>query len=150
MPAVLEDILTTVKSEIEGLGLTGIANDHVHIQKVPSTRNFTSTDFPAILIAPGTPKHNPKEGTNERDQIEYQIGVFIVDNDKQNQTSDRAKYLLWYETIVKKFRTPRLTGVASVVNSYVAPGVVVDPSWFEAGEYHAGISLWFISWEYRS
>jgi len=149
MTAILESILTTVKSEIELLIMTDIGGDSIIIQKVPSTRNFTSTDFPAILIAPGTPKHNPKEGTNERDQIEYQVGIFIVDADQQNQTLNRDKYLTWYETIVKKFRTPRLAGVDSVVNSYVAPGAVVDPGWFEAGEYHAGMTLWFISWETR-
>ncbi|WP_298865111.1 hypothetical protein [uncultured Gimesia sp.] len=149
MTAILESILTTVKSEIELLTLTGIADDSIIIQKVPSTRNFTSTDFPAILIASGTPKHNPKEGTNERDQIEYQVGVFIVDADQQNQILNRDKYLTWYETIVKKFRTPRLAGVDSIVNSYVSPGAVVDPGWFEAGEYHAGMTLWFISWETR-
>jgi len=149
MTAILETILTTVKSEIELLTLTDITDDSIIIQKVPSTRNFTSTDFPAILIAPSTPRHNPKEGTNERDQIEYQVGVFIVDADQQNQILNRDKYLTWYETIVKKFRTPRLVGVDSVVNSYVTPGAVVDPGWFEAGEYHAGITLWFISWETR-
>lgn len=150
MTAILESILTTVQSEIQDLNLTDIANDHVHVQKVPSTRNFQSSDFPAILIAPSTPKLNQSAGTNLRDQIEYQVGVFIVDADNQNQTSNRGKYLTWYEEIVKKFRTPRLTGVSSVVNSYVAPGIVVDPAWFEAGEFHAGVSLWFISWETRT
>ena len=150
MTAILESILTTVQSEIQGLSLTDIANDHVHVQKVPSTRNFTADDFPAILIAPATPKLNQNAGTNLRDQIEYQVGVFIVDADNQDQTANRNKYLTWYEEIVKKFRTPRLSGVASVVNSYVAPGIVVDPAWFEAGEFHAGVSLWFISWETRT
>jgi len=150
MTAILEDILTTVKTAIEDLNLTGIADASIYIQKVPSTRNFQPSDFPAILIAPGTPKHNPALGTNLRDQIEYAVGVFIVDADQQNQTLNRDKYLTWYETIVKKFRTPRLSGVDTVVNSYVAPGAVVSPEWFEAGEYHAGITLWFISWEART
>ncbi|MCA9013867.1 MAG: hypothetical protein KDA77_00925 [Planctomycetaceae bacterium] len=149
MTAILETILTSVKTQIESLALTDIADASIIIQKVPSTRNFTSSDFPAILIAPGTPKHNPALGTNLRDQIEYQVGVFIVDADQQNQTLNRDKYLTWYEEIVKKFRTPRLTGASTVVNSYVAPGAVVDPGWFEVGEYHAGITLWFVSWETR-
>ena len=149
MTAILEDILTTVKTEIQGLNLTDIANDHVHIQKVASTRNFQSTDFPAVLIAPGNPKLNPQAGTNLRDQIEYPIGVFMVDNDGQNQTVNRNKYLEWYEAIVQKFRTPRLTGVDSIVNSFVSPGAVVDQDWFQVGEYHAGVTLWFISWETR-
>lgn len=149
MTAILEDILTSVKTAIEGLTLTDISDDSIIIQKVPCTRNFQSSDFPTILIAPGTPKHNPALGTNLRDQIEYQVGVFIIDADQQNQTLNRDKYLTWYETIVKKFRTPRLSGVDSVVNSYVAPGAVVSSEWFEAGEYHAGITLWFISWETR-
>ncbi|QDV21420.1 hypothetical protein Pan153_61080 [Gimesia panareensis] len=150
MTAILENILTTIQTEIQNLNLTEIANEHVHIQKSPSTRNFTSADFPAILISPGNLKHNPAEGTNLRDQIEYQIGIFIVDADNQNQTINRGKYLSWYETILKQFRTPRLSGVGTIVNSYVAPGLVVDPAWFEAGEFHAGVSLWFISWETRS
>ncbi len=150
MTAILEDILTTVKTQIESLELSDIVDDSIIIQKVPSTRNFQSSDFPAILIAPGAPKLNPAKGTNIRDQIEYQVGVFIVDTDQQNQTLNREKYLNWYESIVKNFRTPRLSGVSSVVNSYVAPGAVVDPSWFEAGEYHAGMTLWFISWESRT
>lgn len=149
MTAILETILTSVKTQIESLTLTDIANGSIIIQKVPSTRNFTSSDFPAVLIAPNTPKHNPSQGTNLRDQIEYQVSVIIVDNDDQNQTVNRDKYLTWYEEIVKKFRTPRLTGASTVVNSYVTPGVVVDPGWFEVGEYHAGITLWFISWETR-
>lgn len=150
MTAILEDILTTVKSQIESLSLTDIADDSIIIQKVPSTRNFQRSDFPAILVVPATPKLNRNGGTNLRDEIEYQIGVIIVDADDQNQTLNRNKYLTWYEEIVKSFRTPRLSGVDSVVNSYVAPGAVVDPSWFEAGEYHAGITLWFISWETRT
>ncbi|WP_339730095.1 hypothetical protein [uncultured Gimesia sp.] len=150
MTAILETILTTVKTQIESLALTDIVDDSIIIQKVPSTQNFTSADFPAILIAPGTPKHNPTLGTNLRDQIEYQVGVFIVDADEQNQTLNRDKYLTWYQEITKKFRTPRLSGVASVVNSYVTPGAVVDPSWFEVGEYHAGMILWFVSWESRT
>lgn len=149
MTAIIESILMTVQSEIQNLNLTDIANDHVHIQKVPSTRNFLAADFPAILIVAGTPRHNPAQGTNLRDQIEYQVGIFIVDADNQNQTANRDKYLSWYEAILKQFRTPRLAGVDTIVNSYVAPGLVVDPSWFEAGEFHAGITLWFISWETR-
>ncbi|QDT94363.1 hypothetical protein [Gimesia algae] len=150
MTAILESILTAVQTQIQGLDLTDIPDASVYVQKVPSTRNFHPADFPAILIASGTPKHNPAKGTNLRDQIEYQVGVFIVDADDQDQTLNRDKYLTWYEEIVKSFRTPRLSGVSSVVNSYVAPGAVVDPSWFEAGEYHAGITLWFISWEART
>ncbi|QDU53538.1 hypothetical protein [Gimesia panareensis] len=150
MTAILENILTTIQTEIQNLNLTEIADEHVHIQKIPSTRNFTAADFPAILISPENLKHNPAQGTNLRDQIEYQIGIYIVDADNQNQTINRGKYLSWYETILKYFRTPRLTGVDIIVNSYVAPGLVVDPAWFEAGEFHAGVSLWFISWETRS
>lgn len=150
MTAILETILTCVKTQIESLSLTDISNDSILIQKVPSTNKFTSEDYPAILIAPNTPKHNPAQGTNLRDQIEYQVSIIIVDNDEQNQTLNRDKYLMWYEEILKKFRTPRLAGADTVVNSYVAPGVVVDPSWFEVGEYHAGITLWFISWETRT
>lgn len=150
MTAILENILTTVKTEIQGLSLDGIANDHIYIQKVPTTRGFSSGDFPAVLIAPlGAPKLNPQAGTNLRDQIEYPVGTFMVDADNQNQTINRNKYLEWYEAIMKKFRTPRLSGVDSVVNSYVAPGVVVDQDWFQVGEYHAGMTLWFISWETR-
>ncbi|WP_417390221.1 hypothetical protein [Gimesia sp.] len=150
MTAILESILTTVQSQIQELDLTDIPDASVYIQKVASTRGFESDDFPAVLIAPlGQPRLNPLKGTNLRDQIEYPVGVFILDNDNQNQTSDRDKYLTWYETILKKFRTPRLTGVDSVVNSYVSPGAVVDPNWFETGEYLAGMTLWFISWEAR-
>lgn len=150
MTAILESILTTVQSEIQDLGLTDIDNASVYVQKVPSTRNFQSSDFPAILIAPaGVPKFNKTGGTNLRDEIEYPIGVYIVDADNQNQTLNRDKYLTWYQSIVTKFRMPRLSGVNSIVNSYVAPGLVVDPAWFEAGEFHAGITLWFISWETR-
>ncbi|MAX35702.1 hypothetical protein [Gimesia sp.] len=149
MTAILEDILTAVKTQIEGLDLADIADASIRILKEPTTRNFAAADFPAVLIAPKTPKHNPSQGTNLRDQIEYQISVVLVDSD-EDQVANRNKYLTWYEAIVKSFRTPRLTGVASVVNSYVAPGAVVDPSWFEAGEYHAGITLWFVSWEART
>ena len=150
MPAILENILTTVQAEIRALNLTDIPDSHIYLQKVPTTRDFTSNDFPAILITPmGVPKINPQEGTNLRDQIEYPIGVFMVDNDNQNQTINRDKYLTWYEQIMKKFRTPRLAGVSSIVNSFVAPGAVVDQDWFQVGEYHAGLTLWFISWETR-
>lgn len=150
MTAILESILTTVQSEIQGLSLADIASGDVHVQKVPSTRNFQSSDFPAILIAPaGAPKLNKTGGTNLRDEIEYPVGVYIVDADNQDQTINRDKYLTWYQQIVTKFRTPRLSGVNSIVNSYVAPGLVVDPAWFEAGEFHAGVSLWFVSWETR-
>ena len=149
MTAILEDILTTVQTEIQSLDLTDIADADIYIQKVASTRSFKTEDFPAILIAPGTPKLNPQAGTNLRDQIEYSVGVYIVDKDEQNQTANRNKYLTWYEAIVKKFRTPRLTGVDSVVNGYVTPGAVVDQDWFQVGEYHAGMTLWFISWETR-
>lgn len=149
MTAILEDILTTVQDEIQALNLTDIADSHILVQKMLSTRSFQSEHYPAVLIAPQNVKTNPKEGTNLRDQIEYQVGVLIVDNDNQDQTINRDKYLTWYETIMTKFRTPRLTGVDSVINSYVAPGLVVDPDWFQAGEFHAGMSLWFISWEAR-
>lgn len=150
MTAIFESILTTVQSEIQGLSLTGIANDHVIIQKVASTRDFENEHFPAILIAPGPVKFNKTGGTNLRDEIEYNVGVYIVAADNQDQSANRNQYLTWYETILKKFRTPRLTGVDTVINSYVSPGPVVDPSWFEVGEYHAGIGLQFISWEPRS
>jgi len=150
MTATLETILRTVQSEIQGLSLVDIADDHLHVQKVPSTRNFTASDFPAILIAPaGAPKFNKTGGTNLRDEIEYPVGVYIVDADNQDQTVNRNKYLNWYEIILKKFRTPRLSGVDTIINSYVSPGLVVDPGWFEAGEFHAGMTLWFISWETR-
>ncbi len=148
--SVLEQIITNVKSEIQGLSLTDIEDERIFIQKKPSTRGFNSEYFPAILIAPvGNAKTDPTQGTNLRDEIIYPIGVFILDNDNQDQNINRNKYFTWYETILKKFRTPGLAGVDSVVNSYVTPGTIVDDSWFETGEYLAGMILGFISWETR-
>ncbi len=148
--AVLEDILTTVQTKIQDLNLTNIPDAQVIIQKVPSTRDFVSANFPAVIIAPaGEPKFDPNKGTNIRDQIDYPIGVFMVAADNQDQVANRDKYFTWYESILKEFRTPRLVGVDSIVNSYVTPGAMVEPGWFEVGEYVAGMVLWFMSWETR-
>ena len=151
MASVLDAVLVAVKSQIEDLALTGIVDASIYIQKVPTTRDFTSSDFPAVIISPiGSPKLNTQGGTNLRDEIEYPIGIFIVDNDNQNQTSDRDQYFLWNERITKSFRTPRLTGVTSIVNSFVSPGVSVHPDWIKTGQYQSGLTVSFISWESRT
>lgn len=148
--AVLENILTTVQTKIRALNLTDIPDANVIIQKVPSTRDFESANFPAVIIAPaGEPKFDINKGTNVRDQIDYPIGVFMIAADNQDQVANREKYFTWYEAILKEFRTPRLAGVDSIVNSYVTPGAMVEPGWFELGEYVAGLVLWLISWETR-
>jgi hypothetical protein len=152
--AVYERILTGVLSRIQGLALDGVANANIVIRKVAWDRDTGSGKayaYPSIQLSPGVRETiNSLAGTNDKDDIGYPVLVSILDLDNQNQTTNRARNLLWREKIVKAFRNQRLPGVTEVFNCVVEPNAVVHAeNWLNQNLWTSFVVLRFTSREAR-
>lgn len=152
--AVLFDALTTVQTAIQGLSLSGIANDHILVQKVISTsvKDLPATEFPCVLIAPFGKEDMLETGTNLRDDIVYPIVAAIFAADDGSQTSNFNAYLTWREQIRKAFYNKNpFSSIMSVYQSKIQPLDIVDLfSWDKLNLFASGFLLQVYSREART
>lgn len=110
MAAKLSDLLTAVKTTIQGLNLTGIADDNVVVQLVADWEGgagATVPGLPAVLIAP-MGAETVSVATNISDDISYPIGVIIMSAENRDQSTHRDRNLQWRESIRLAFSQQRL------------------------------------------
>lgn len=149
--SVFKNILEAVQTGIQGLSLAGISSANVQIVKVFSDREALTPELPGILILPlGPERMNSREGTISSDDIWYPVGVAIFAADVQDQSIDFDQYLLWRESIRKKFISQPLAGVVSVRKCNVEPQEVVNPRrWLADNIWVSALVLRFMSRETR-
>jgi hypothetical protein len=125
--------LNAVQARIRLLGLEGITNAQIVIEKVPAGRNLAAgAGLPAIVLSPQRTAMPTAAGTNGADDVHYDILVAIFDRDNQEPTLELNldRHLLWRQQIAKAFRNQRLPGVPEVITSEVEPAEgLIDEAW---------------------
>lgn len=146
--AVLYRCLVAAQARIQSLSLPGISNERIVIRKVPDDKNIPK---PAVILTPYRQESlNPAEGTNNRDDVGYNVFIAALDADNQNQTSNFARNLHWRESIRQAFHNQRLTGVPEIINATVEPLPVIDTqAWFDRNTCVSALIVQFTSREPR-
>jgi hypothetical protein len=125
--------LTAAQARIRLLGLEGLANAAVVVEKLPLTRNLaTDVGLPAILLSPQRSAMPPGDGTNVLDDVRYDVLVTVVDRDNQEPTlqANLDRHLLWRQQIARAFRNQRLPGVPEIINAEVEQAdALVEEAW---------------------
>jgi hypothetical protein len=131
--AYLYDMLLEVRSTIQGLNLPGIAPANVLIHKVATNRpkDLPDDKYPCIIIAEYAPEvSNAQDGSNLRDDIAYQIGIWHLASDKlgneqptEQQDNDHRLYIKIRQAIRQAFISQRLTTTVGFRVEFQALGV---------------------------
>lgn len=116
-----------VRDTILTLSLSGIADADVRVQKLPWRAQQVA---PGIFITPTSESLNPREGTNERDDIGYPVQVVMIQASNRDQTSNFTRFLLLRQRIRWAFHNQPMV-VPEVHTCYVEPGAVILPTAFE-------------------
>ena len=133
--AIFKQCLDAVKTQIEGLSLSGIADNSIVVRKLPWDRN---------VVKPGVFNHPEREtlqqATNASDYVGYGIMVVMIQVANQDLTSNLNRILTWRQQISRHFRFQRLTGVSEIFQCLVIPQEVFSPGSF-AGQYDVSVLL---------
>ena len=135
--AIHERIMQAIQARIQGLTLTDVTSGNVIIRKVTTEQDVgtgKTYTYPCIQISPdGQERINANQGTNERDDITYPTMVAVMELDNlQNQSTNRARNLLWRERIVRAFRNQRLSGIPEVYTiTITAQPIIQTGNWLE-------------------
>ncbi len=112
------NLLSIVKTTIEGLNLDGIDNANIVIKKLPAVEQKVDT-LPMILVVPSDQPEDVKRFTFEKEvSITYRIEVVIVAAGNLDMSSTNlSTYLDWRQKIRKIFHQAPLNtlGVPSSV-----------------------------------
>ncbi|HEX3725834.1 MAG TPA: hypothetical protein VHV08_06310 [Pirellulales bacterium] len=127
--------LTAVQARIGSLALPGLPSENIVVHKLPLERRLgpTSTSaLPAVIISPRRTAMPPAGGTNNLDDVDYDVLVAILDRDNREPTlaANLDRHLLWRQQIARAFRNQRLSGVAEVINAAVEPAEgLLEEAW---------------------
>jgi hypothetical protein len=136
MAAAYDECITAIVSAIQALSLTGITSSNVVGMLVGDDESGDGPNvggYPCIIVSPGgTETIEPV--TNSRDDVAYPIVVTIISTENRAQGTNRARNLLWRQSIRRKFSQQRLAGITAGVawKCEVRPGQVADrPRWIQ-------------------
>ncbi len=121
---------------------------NVVIQWLPRVSTKVDVAFPRIILCPMGAEAQPGT-TNTRDDIKYRSALVIVDQQNQDYTANLARNLLWRQKIFRLFRHDALAGAPTVILVDVTPNLVIQPDWFAANLFGAGMTIDAISREPR-
>lgn len=152
MADVYYPILTAVQTVIQGLNLTGIADDDVRVQWVPTTKIPEDITLPAVLISPTKSETiNANVGVVGKDDIGYPVGIYLLDKQNRDVTANLERNLGWRSAVIKAFHEKRLSGVSSILYTRVEPDTIVDiPAFFAQNLWKSSLVLRFYSREART
>jgi hypothetical protein len=131
--SVYWDCLVAVRDRIAALALPG--SPSVVIRKIGIDSNLglgKDVTLPAVLVIPRFEVMNPTAGTNEQDDVAYDIWVVIVEADNREITlaHNLDRRLAQRELIAREFRNQRLSGVDTVFTCSVQPAdVTIKDAW---------------------
>jgi hypothetical protein len=135
--ALHERLITGIKSRVQGLLLSGIANGSIYDRKVITDRDVTK---PAVIVSPEGIETD-LAGRNESDDWGYPVSLMIVAADNQTLATSRATYLEWRRRIKKAMHNQRLPGVTEIHRMIVEPLTIVDPQYWLANLWVSGMVI---------
>lgn len=146
---LFDDILTEVRSGIQGLDLEGVDDANVNVRKSVDVLDLNRPNVQVTTPRPEIMRHD--DGTNAQDDVVYPVLVTLVDADNQNQHLHFGTYLNWRERIAAHFRHQPLSGVSGVSTCHVEPLDIVDEkTWLsEKKLWVSGLLLLFSAREDR-
>ena len=115
MAAVFTNILKAVQEAVKSLSLEDVLDPNVVCLKAPIDRKSNFPGMPGVIIAPfGAPRISPREGTNERDDVQYPVVCVTLAASNQDQSTNLDRHMQWHESIRKRFIHQRLSNVTGV------------------------------------
>lgn len=145
--------LEATQARLRLLGLAGLANERVLVEKVPTARTVSRVldGLPAIILSPHRAAMPAVAGTNGLDDVYYDVLVTLLDRDNQEPTNaaNLDRHLLWRQQIVRAFRNQRLPGVAEVIDTLVDPVEGPDAEAWKREYLSSSLLLRFVSRERR-
>jgi len=119
MASTESTILSAIESTINGLTFT-VDPEEIAIRKWPYDKGRDSNHwYPGVTIH--RLPDDEMNGTNERDDVVYNVGVTMVVDNSADPTEDDIQ-AEWQQTIRKAFIHQRLSGVTCVCTCLIAPG----------------------------
>lgn len=155
----LQDDLSFVSQGDDGI--RAIADEAIVIRKLDDSDatqggGHGTENLPGILITlPRSIVCPPDEGTNERDDVHYQVLIQIIDADQRTKTGGLETYLKWQEMIRKYFNQSNLGGdllnEEGMINQVLCEqvNVVDEKQWVRHALFRAGVIVRAISREPR-
>jgi hypothetical protein len=158
MADVWDGIIDYVVSEIKALNLSGIGTNVIR-QKYPTIQPLLGEDnapanMPAAIVASLGVESVVEPQYNVADTLSYPVIVYLLDQDKGNQTSVTARNLLWRQTVLRAFvnQGARSLSLPTVYNCKFDPGlgsVLQLQRWVNQGIWQQSLGFRFISVEPR-
>jgi len=138
MTAALESVLQNIGSRIQGLSLTDLTSDRVHVESVGTDEG---KKLPFVSVFLGDPERIPNnEGNNLQDRFHYSVFVAMVSS-KETEATMRPKLLQWRESIIDEFHLKTMP-VTSIEFTEVNPKAVMDRgAWFGKGLMVSGLEV---------
>lgn len=136
--AVYESVMQNIASRIQGLSLTDLTSDRLHVESVGT---YEGKKLPFISVFLGDPERIPNgEGNNLQDRIHYSVFVAMVAS-KESEATMRPKLLLWREQILDEFHLKTMP-VTSIEYTESIPKAVMDRgAWFGKGLMISGLEI---------
>lgn len=142
--------IEAARTRIAAAGLSGLDGASVVAYHLPIARDFLAEPgetplktLPGVLVTPfGTERHDPDEGTNFRDVIEYPVQITIVAVQNQLLATNLEARLKWREQVFDAFRNQRLPGVEEVERCLIEPQSIVDTASFDNNLWHSAMVIY--------
>ena len=126
---LLADAVVMVKH----LALAGITEASIKEIWLPEKSAKFAATLPAIHVSPFG-QETFGEGTNRGDDIQYPIGIYMMDDANRGSTTEIDERLLWREKILDHFIHNRLSVAltnAVICDQLIEPGPIVDnAAWY--------------------
>lgn len=146
--AVWEECVRATHQYIESLDLQGLSG-RVNWQWFPDIKKGMTVEPPCCIVCPfGAEEYTG--GMNNVDDLLYPVLVVFVDNVNKESRGNLTRDLIWRQNVSRFFRFQRLPGVPNIIDSTIAPEVVVHPDvWDTSGLVVSGLMFKYKSREPR-
>ncbi|TXH59098.1 MAG: hypothetical protein E6Q97_00555 [Desulfurellales bacterium] len=144
--------LTSSDTEVRAIEDAAIVIRKLGLRERDYEVGHLSEAMPGILIIPGEAKSPPEAGTDQSDDITYQIDLVIINKDNWLREDGLATYIQWQQNI-RQYFNGRISGWPNETEGIVyqcwavSSGSVNDWRWVNQGEATLGVRLLLTSRE---
>lgn len=118
--AVLDDILTALAANVEGLGLAWEATAVPVFERKPPTHRTARDPVRQITVSKADSPERVKRWSFQKDRTDYVCNIVIV-TPHGGPDADQATYAEWRQTLLDTFAKPPLTGASVVFDVKAEP-----------------------------
>lgn len=144
--------LTSSESEVRSIASAAIVIRKLGLRERDYEMGHRAEAKPGILIVPGPVKSPPEAGTDQSDDVTYQIDLIIINNDNWLREDGLSTYIQWQQNI-RQYFNGRISGWPNETEGIVwqcwavTSESVNDWRWVNNGEATMGVRLLLTSRE---